>query len=151
DWSRIKYGSGYGYVASEYLSSSKPSGSSVSGSSIVAAAKRMSNCTYKYGAEGPKQYDCSSFTQKAYRDCGITIPRTSISQYSQCTRVSKSNLRAGDLVFFNSEDTSSVCHVGIYMGNNQFIHAANSKRDVCTDSLNSSYYKKHFISGGRYT
>lgn len=159
-WYKIKYGSGYGYVGSKYLSSSKPSGgSSVSedtpttesgtGSSIVSYAKSFLGCAYEYGAAGPNAFDCSGFTQYVYKHFGKSIPRNSAAQYSSCTKISKSSLQPGDLVFFTSSG-SGVGHVAIYMGNGQIIHAANSRRGVCTDSLNSTYYTEHYVGCGRY-
>ncbi len=159
-WYKIKYGSGYGYVGSSYLSSTKPSsGGSVSdttpdtgsssGSSIVSYAKSFLGCSYVYGASGPSSFDCSGFTQYVYKHFGKSIPRSSSAQYSSCTKISKSSLQPGDLVFFTSGG-SGVGHVAIYMGNGQIIHAANSRRGVCTDSLNSSYYSSHYVGAGRY-
>ena len=159
-WYKIKYGSGYGYVGSKYLSSSKPSGgSSVSedtpttesgtGSSIVSYAKSFLGCAYEYGAAGPNAFDCSGFTQYVYKDFGKSIPGNSAAQYSSCTKTSKSSLQPGDLVFFTSSG-SGVGHVAIYMGNGQIIHAANSRRGVCTGSLNSTYYTEHYVACGRY-
>lgn len=160
-WYKIKYGSGYGYVGSSYLSSTKPSsggsvsdttpstGGSVSGSSIVSYAKSFLGCSYVYGASGPSSFDCSGFTQYVYKHFGKSIPRSSASQYSSCKKISKSSLQPGDLVFFTN-DGSGVGHVAIYMGNGQIIHAANSRRGVCTDSLNSSYYSSHYVGAGRY-
>ncbi len=159
-WYKIKFGSGYGYVGSKYLSTSKPSSTTStpstpdtpsSSSSIVSYAKSFLGCSYVYGAAGPNSFDCSGFTKYVYAHFGKSIPRSSASQYASCTKISKSSLRAGDLVFFsNSSSGGSVGHVAIYMGNGQIIHAANSSRGVCTDSLNSSYYTSHYIGAGRY-
>ena len=159
-WYKIKFGSGYGYVGSKYLSTSKPSSTTStpstpdtpsSSSSIVSYAKSFLGCSYVYGAAGPNSFDCSGFTKYVYAHFGKSIPRSSASQYDSCTKISKSSLRAGDLVFFsNSSSGGSVGHVAIYMGNGQIIHAANSSRGVCTDSLNSSYYTSHYIGAGRY-
>ena len=159
-WYKIKFGSGYGYVGSKYLSTSKPSSTTTtpstpdtpsSSSSSVSYAKSFLGCSYVYGAAGPNSFDCSGFTKYVYAHFGKSIPRSSASQYASCTKISKSSLRAGDLVFFsNSSSGGSVGHVAIYMGNGQIIHAANSSRGVCTDSLNSSYYTSHYIGAGRY-
>ncbi|MDO5784787.1 MAG: SH3 domain-containing protein [Eubacteriales bacterium] len=164
-WYKIKYGNGYGYVGSGYLSSSKPSAantntntssnsdstSSVSSGSITSVARGLLGCSYSYGATGPSSFDCSGFTQYVYGRCGISIPRTSSAQYASSTHISKSELRAGDLVFFsNGSSGGSVGHVAIYLGDGMIIHAANSSTGVCTTSLNSSYYSSHYIGAGRY-
>ncbi|MCD8356651.1 MAG: NlpC/P60 family protein, partial [Clostridia bacterium] len=157
-WYKIKYGSGYGYIGSSYTTSSAPSSSSStstsstsSSSSIVSYAKSLLGRPYVYGAAGPSCFDCSGFTQYVYSHFGKSIPRSSAAQYSSCTKISKSSLQPGDLVFFsNSSSGGSVGHVAIYMGNGQIIHAANASRGVCTDSLNSTYYTQHYIGAGRY-
>ena len=158
-WYKIKYGNGYGYASSKYLSSSKPSGStevtppttdaSSNGSSIVSYAKQFLGCSYVYGGNGPSSFDCSGFTKYVYAHFGKSIPRSSSAQYASAKKISKSNLQPGDLVFFTNGG-SSVGHVAIYMGNGQIIHAANPSRGVCIDSLNSSYYSQHYVGSGRY-
>lgn len=159
-WYKIKYGNGYGYIGSAYTTSNAPSGGNSapsqptapsSNSSIASYAKSFLGRPYVYGAAGPSSFDCSGFTKYIYAHFGKSIPRSSAAQYSRCSKISKSSLRAGDLVFFsNSSSGGSVGHVAIYMGNGQIIHAANSRRGVCTDSLNSSYYSSHYIGAGRY-
>ena len=164
-WYKVQYGGGYGYVGSKYLSSSKPSAntdtssssstttdsSSVSSGSITSVAKSLLGCSYASGATGPSSFDCSGFTQYVYKRCGISIPRTSSSQYSGSSHISKSELRAGDLVFFSNDSSGgAVGHVAIYLVDGMIIHAANSRTGVCTTSMNSSYYTKHYIGAGRF-
>ena len=157
-WYKIKYGSGYGYISSKYTTSSAPSNgggnnggtvtpSNGSGSSIVSYAK---SCSYVYGATGPRSFDCSGFTQYVYAHFGKSIPRNSAAQYSSSKKISKSQLQAGDLIFFSNSSAGKVGHVAIYIGCGQMIHAANSKTGVCIDSINSSYYTSHYIGCGRY-
>ena len=160
-WYKIKYGSGYGYISSKYTTSSAPSNgggnnggtvtpSNGSGSSIVSYAKSFLGCSYVYGATGPRSFDCSGFTQYVYAHFGKSIPRNSAAQYSSSKKISKSQLRAGDLIFFSNSSAGKVGHVAIYIGGGQMIHAANSKTGVCIDSINSSYYTSHYIGCGRY-
>lgn len=164
-WYKIKYGNGYGYVGSKYVSSSKPSGSSsgstgdtstpsnggtVSGSSMVSYAKSFLGCSYVYGAAGPSSFDCSGFTQYVYKHFGKSIPRSSSAQYSSAKKISKSSLQQGDLIFFSNSTPGAVGHVAMYIGGGQMIHAANSRTGVCIDSINSSYYTQHYIGCGRY-
>ncbi|MCD7807918.1 MAG: C40 family peptidase [Erysipelotrichaceae bacterium] len=81
---------------------------------------------------------------------GVSIPRTASTQYSATTRVSKSNLEVGDLVFFKGTTSSNgITHVGIYIGNGQFVHAASSKSGVKISSLSDSYFTKHYAGAGR--
>ncbi len=158
-WYKIKYGSGYGYISSKYTTSSAPSNggstttvtpSNDSGSSIVSYAKSFLGCSYVYGATGPRSFDCSGFTQYVYAHFGKSIPRNSAAQYSSSKKISKSQLQAGDLIFFSNSTAGTVGHVAIYIGGGQMIHAANSRTGVCIDSINSSYYTSHYIGCGRY-
>lgn len=92
--------------------------------------------------------DCSSFTQSVFRKNGISIGRDTISQLNQSTEVAKEDLKSGDLVFFQGTYRKGVSHVGIYIGNGDFIHCSSSK-GVTINNLSESYYQKHWLSGGR--
>lgn len=106
---------------------------------------------YRMGATGPNVFDCSGLTQWSYRQNGISIPRTSGAQYSASKRISKSDLKSGDLVFFKgTTGGSGISHVGIYIGGGRFVHAGSSRTGVKTDSLSSSYYSNHWAGGGRF-
>lgn len=118
--------------------------SSGTGSSVVAYAKQFLGCRYVYGGTSTNGFDCSGFTQYVYRHFGVSLNRTAASQYSNGTAVT--NLQAGDLVMFGK---SGINHVGIYMGGNTFIHAANTSRGVTTDSLSSGYYKTNYVGARR--
>ena len=121
-------------------SSSKSS--EVTGSDIVAYAKKFLGYKYVYGTAGPNTFDCSGFTSYVYKHFGYSITRTSSSQRSDGVGVSKSKLQAGDIVCFSG-------HVGIYIGDGDFIHAANPKKGVIISSLSESYYKKNYITARR--
>ncbi|CAG7600413.1 C40 family peptidase [Actinacidiphila bryophytorum] len=85
----------------------------------VAFAYRAIGLPYVWGATGPGSYDCSGLTQAAWRAAGVSLPRTTYTQINAGTRVSRSQLQPGDLVFFYS----GVSHVGLYVGGGQMIHA----------------------------
>lgn len=107
-------------------------------------------CSYVWGATGPNTFDCSGLTQYCYRQNGISIPRTAAAQYSFTSRVDKSDLEVGDLVFFKGTTSSSgITHVGIYIGGGQFVHASTTKTGVKISSLSESYYVKHYAGAGR--
>ena len=126
------------------------SNSSSSGSGIVACAKQYLGCRYVSGGSSPSTgFDCSGFTSYVYKQCGISISRSSGAQASNGTAVSKSNLQPGDLVIFNNRANTSVGHVGIYIGGNTFIHAGNSGTGVITTSLSDSYYSARYVTGRR--
>jgi len=93
--------------------------------------------------------DCSGFTQLVYKRAGINIPRTAYEQYFRSAKISKSFLKKGDLVFFSTR-WMGVNHVGIYIGDNKFIHSPSTGKCIKIDLLNSRYWGTRFISGGRY-
>ncbi|MDQ3072215.1 MAG: C40 family peptidase [Bacteroidota bacterium] len=85
-----------------------------------------------------------------YKDVyDILLPRSSAEQYEKSKKVKKESLQTGDLVFFKIEKGGKISHVGIYLGNNKFVHASTSK-GVRIDDLETEYYRKTFLSGGRY-
>lgn len=120
---------------------------------IAALAKTKVGCAYVYGATGPNSFDCSGLAYYCYRNNGITsIPRVSKDQYSSCTKVSQSALQPGYLVFFDCSGSDGVVdHVGIYIGNNQFVHAANPDDGVMINNLTENYYKTRYIGGGYFS
>lgn len=124
--------------------------SSASGNNIVAYAKKYMGYKYVSGGSSPSTgFDCSGFTSYVYKQCGISISRSSSAQASNGTAVSKSNLQPGDLVIFNNRANTSIGHVGIYIGGNTFIHAGNSGTGVITTSLSDSYYSARYVTGRR--
>ncbi len=97
----------------------------------VAYAYRKLGSPYVWGATGPNAFDCSGLVQAAYRAAGVSLPRTTYAQIDAGRRVSRSELRPGDLVFFYS----GISHVGIYVGNGQMIHAPNTSAPVRVDPV----------------
>lgn len=159
-WSKIQVGSTVGYVSSKYLSDTKTSSSdsstntgsaSTSANKVVSYAKSLLGKPYVWGAEGPNSFDCSGFTYYVFKNSvNITLPRTSSEQSTYGTTVSKSNLKVGDLVFFDTdgENNGNVSHVGIYIGSNQFIHSSSSKGKVVISDF-TTYYNNAFVRAKR--
>ena len=115
-------------------------------------AKSLLGIKYVWGATGPYTYDCSGFTQKVYRDAGINIPRVSRDQARVGQYISYNNLKKGDMVFFDTKKRRSgkVSHVGIYLGNGNFIHASSGAKKVVIFNFNEKqFYKKRFLWGRR--
>ncbi|MFH5836027.1 NlpC/P60 family protein [Proteiniclasticum sp. C24MP] len=104
-----------------------PSVSSASGQAVLDYAYRFLGTPYVWGGTTPSGFDCSGFTQYVYKHFGVNLPRVSRSQASYGTKVSYSNLQAGDLVFFG---TSGVSHVGIYIGGGNMIHSPRPGKSV---------------------
>nr|UWI48522.1 NlpC/P60 family protein [Clostridioides difficile] len=119
---------------------------------LINLAKSKLGCKYVYGATGPNNFDCSGFTQWCYKNAlGITIPSVSSSQGNAGKGVDKSNLQRGDLVFFSSNGPKGkINHVGMYIGNNEFIHSPHTGDVVKITSLNGSYYKKNYVRARRF-
>lgn len=115
---------------------------------VASAAKKLGS-TYVWGATGDGGYDCSGLVYAVYKnELGINLPRTSSEMSEVGRQVSRSNLREGDLLFFNTAG-NGVSHVGIYIGNGQFIHASSGQGKVITSSLSESYYSEHFVNATR--
>lgn len=120
------------------------------GTDVVEFAKKYLGSEYVSGGSSPSTgFDCSGFTSYVYSNFGVSLSRTSTAQANNGTSVSKSNLEPGDLLIFNNSSNTSVGHVGIYIGNDQFIHAANGSKGVITTSLSSSYYEDRYVDGRR--
>lgn len=120
---------------------------------MLKSAKKYLGYPYVYGGTTPRGFDCSGFVVYNSKKAGIShLPRTAHQQYKHTKPVSRKNLQPGDLVFFhNRNNRKRIGHVGIYIGDDKFIHARGGKkaRDVTITSLNNSYYRKHFVRGGR--
>ena len=102
---------------------------------------------YKMGGTSKSGIDCSAFVQSVYLTAfGVAVPRTAFEQYKAASHISATEMKEGDLVFFNT--TGGVSHVGIYMGNNKFAHASVA-RGVTVSDLFDPYYLKRFLGIGR--
>ncbi|TDB36998.1 MAG: hypothetical protein D9V44_10895 [Actinobacteria bacterium] len=106
-------------------------------SGIVDIAKSKLGSRYVWAASGPNTFDCSGFTMWVYAQVGVSLPHSSRAQYNSGPRVSKANLKPGDLVFFGR---SVIHHVGIYVGGGMYIHAPSTGDVVKISSLNRSDY-----------
>lgn len=132
-------------------SSGSASSGTAAGNKIVATAKQYLGVPYKWGGTDPSGFDCSGFVYYVLRCNGINVSRTQVPMYSEGTPVSKANLQPGDLVFFQNTYKAGLSHVGIYVGDGQFIHAPSSGRVVSYADLNSDYYTAHYYGAARYT
>ena len=114
---------------------------------IVSAAMDYMGVPYVFGGTTPYGFDCSGYVQYVFANAGISLPRTADVQYEEGTPISTSELVAGDLVFFSTY-TYGASHVGIYLGDNQFIHASSSC-GVTISSLGEAYYSSRYIGARR--
>ena len=164
---KIKYSGQWGYISKSYVRVGNDSGNnnqsntSVSGDKVVAAAKAFLGTPYVWGGTTPARYnsanryigggfDCSGLVQYVYKKFGVNLPRVTMDQVNVGAAVSINNLQKGDLVYFttNSSNPSQVSHVGMYVGNNQFIQSPKTG-DVVKISELSGYYRQKFVMGRR--
>lgn len=115
---------------------------------LILFAKKMLHLPYRFGGNGTFGLDCSAYVQKVFGTAGINLPRSAREQFHVGEEVDKGELSTGDLVFFRTY-ASFPSHVGIYLGNNLFIHASSRSRKVTIDSLETPYYIKRFIGAKR--
>lgn len=171
NWLKIDYQNTVGYVSGKYLSETeiqkpteskkedegsqsntkvdKESQSSID--NMVDAAWSFVGYPYVYGEESPeKGFDCSGLTYYLYKEyAGVTLNRVSGAQMSNGYSVSKDSLQPGDLVFFTSDGSSRVGHVGIYVGDRKFIHASTPATGVKVNSVDDTYYTRNFAGARR--
>ena len=154
-WKKIKTSNGtIGWVSGSYLANgvveqpSTPSTNKVQ--AVIDLAHKQLGKPYVWGAEGPNSFDCSGLIYYVYKNAaGITLPRTSSAQYSAGVAVSRSNLKAGDLIFSSTDGTGNITHVAIYVGDGQMIHAPRTGKNVEKVSINNSYWNKAYVGARR--
>ena len=154
-WKKIKTSNGtIGWVSGSYLANgvveqpSTPSTNKVQ--AVIDLAHKQLGKPYVWGAEGPNSFDCSGLIYYVYKNAaGITLPRTSSAQYSAGVAVSRSNLKAGDLIFSSTDGTGNITHVAIYVGDGQMIHAPRNGKNVEKVSISNSYWNKAYVGARR--
>lgn len=115
--------------------------------SIIQTSMNYIGVPYVFGGTTPNGFDCSGYVRYVFSNAGIYLPRMADEQYAVGSSVSMNELTAGDLVFFSTYEAGP-SHVGIYLGNGNFINASSS-RGVAIDSLNSSYWGSCYIGARR--
>jgi len=115
---------------------------------FVRVVKTFLGVPYRLGGSTLKGIDCSAFVKKIYEIFNIHLPRTAREQFHIGKKVKKNELEEGDLVFFKTRRPNNA-HVGIYIGNNEFVHASNRKIEVKVDNLDAPYFSTHFLQGVR--
>ena len=112
-------------------------------------ATSMIGKPYRYGGSTPQGFDCSGLVYFSFQRAGIKVPRSTERLRKQGQPVAAARAARGDLVFFNQEGRNS-SHVGIYLGNNRFVHAPSSGKRVRVDSLTDPYWQKHWVGVRRF-
>jgi cell wall-associated NlpC family hydrolase len=151
-WHEIEYNGSSAYVYAEYVKIIDLSAAALSpsGNSVVDYAKLFIGTPYVAGGSSPSGFDCSGFVKYVMANFGVDMPRTSTDQYSIGVRVEKSELMPGDLVFFKYSATSyRLNHVGIYVGDGNFIHSPIPGQTVRIDTLSSGYFSTYYYGATR--
>lgn len=154
-WYKVTVNGKTGYIKADYITTSVSSSTNMASYSGLSAkrtavldyAAKFLGVPYVYGGSTPSGFDCSGFTSYVYKNTVCSIERVAQAQFDTTTRVSRDELLPGDLVFFGSS-AYSISHVGIYVGDDQFIHAPHTGDVVKYDSLSGSYASR-FQGGGR--
>lgn len=118
---------------------------------LVQAGFQMLGVRYHFSGNSPKSgFDCSGLVKSLFSEFNIDLPRTSREQFMQGEKVDRSQLEIGDLVFFSSGGTTPT-HVGVYVGNDKFLHAARRARQVVIGDLNKVWYTMRYLGARRVT
>lgn len=152
----VTYAGTEGFVSAKYLEDAdKPDTWDLDpddlGLQIVEYAKTLLGKKYVYGATGPNSFDCSGFTYYVYQHFGYTLNRGGTGQLSNGVSVEKSELQPGDLVFFDDGKNPNypISHVGIYVGDGQFIHASTNGYKVIISDLTTGSYARKYVYARR--
>lgn len=149
-WVQISYQGHTAYVSGDYVADYQEVDHNASDAAVEIANFAMSFVGYPYvyaGASPSTGFDCSGLVYYCYGQYGYTLNRVADDQMSNGTAVSYNNLQVGDLVFFGSGTYAS--HVGIYIGNGNFVHAATPSSGVIVSSLNETYYANRYLGARR--
>lgn len=128
------------------VSAAEPAPASTGGRAAAVALQQV-GAAYRYGGSSPAGFDCSGLVQYSYRAAGKSVPRTTGQLWDTAGTVAYDDLQAGDLLFFRFDGKMS--HVGIYVGDEKFVHAPSTGRKVTVDSLNAGHYRRALVRAGR--
>ena len=161
-WYKVQLANGViGWCNSKYLDSFKSGSITITSTGkvqetpeelinkVISLAKAQIGKPYEYGSTGPNSFDCSGLAQYVFKNgANINLPRNSKAQAEVGRAVSKSDLRPGDLVFFNTSG-SGISHLGIYIGDNQMVHAPSSGKKIQIVNITQSYWSSRYVTARR--
>ena len=130
-------------TSSRNISKSNPTGTKV-----VTLAQGVLGSPYKYGGSSPRGFDCSGLVYYTHNKLGISVPRTTRDQAKHANTLRLSDVEPGDILFFKIYG-NRISHVGIYTGNNQFIHAPKSGKYVSYASIDDPFWRQRLVKAGR--
>ena len=163
-WYRVQQEEMIGYIRSEEIAllekpacntdgvawvvdENDPTAYSPAGEQIAACARQYLGCSYVYGGESPSGFDCSGFVQYVYAQLGYSINRTATAQLADGYDIPYDSMLPGDIIYFGYANVAT--HVGIYLGNGEFIHAQNPSTGVVITSLYDEWYANRFLCAHR--
>lgn len=118
--------------------------------SLISSAMGFIGVAYRFGGTTPRGFDCSGFMQYVFRKTfAVNIPRTAAQQATVGTHVSRGNLQPGDMVFFRTAGPRRISHVGMYVGNDRFIHAPRTGKRIEITSLSNKYWSSKYATARR--
>lgn len=153
EWYKVSAGGKTGYIRGDYVSFTEPDprqapAAGSIGEQIVAFAEQFLGTPYVWAGSSPSGFDCSGFVSYVFKNFGYTVNRTAASMYTNGVAVDKSELQIGDAVFFASS-SESIGHVGIYIGDGEFIHSSSGCGYVTISGLDESYYSRMYVGARR--
>ncbi len=166
EWFKIEFEGGIGYVHADYVVdrrngtpvvydktadfSLQTAEGSEKGQLVVATASKYLGIPYVYGGSSPAGFDCSGLVQYVFRELGVSLNRVAADQTAHGIPITRENLLPGDIVFFhNTNKYTRINHVGIYVGDGNFIHAPQTGDVVKITTLDSGYYATTFVTARR--
>jgi uncharacterized protein YgiM (DUF1202 family) len=154
-WCRVMLGEGMeGWIYKDYITTQqtlidKQLRFFARAQKLIDYAKKFLGTKYNYGGESPAGFDCSGYTMFIYAEFGYKLPHNALSQMKMGGMIKRGELTMGDLVFFSTKRTSTINHVGIYIGDNAFIHASSGSGRIKIDSMAESYYNRRYRGARR--
>ena len=127
----------------------RPGTSPGPGAAMLRIAEAQIGAPYRYGGAGPDTFDCSGLVAYVHRQVGLAVPRTAAQQFASAAPVGRGELQPGDLVFFRL-DGREVSHVGIYAGDDRFVHAPQRGGHVRVASLAEEIFRRGWVGAGRF-
>ena len=165
DWIQVRNQGKEGYVHADYVTDEAPvvptvdvdgniidvpSVDSYNAQAVLNLAYSKKGSPYLWGATGPDKFDCSGFVQYVYiNSVGVSLPRVYTDKANEGTEITRDQLQPGDLVFFTTDGSGGVSHVGIYVGNGCMIHSPHSGDVVKVTDITSDYNSSHFVTARR--
>ncbi|MCI8651972.1 MAG: C40 family peptidase [Oscillospiraceae bacterium] len=160
-WFKLRHNDTVGYASSDYIvtclnaagdrgDTVLPAANASLAQQIIAYAKQSLGKPYVWGGNGPNSFDCSGFTKYVYAHFGYNLNRTASAQLNNGVAVTRDQLQPGDLIFFyNGKVSTPVSHVGIYIGNGDFIHASSNSYTVEIDTLYAAHNSQKYVYARR--